>query len=73
MIILILITSRGSDWGEGGYIRLKRGVGMCGVGKAIATVSCEKVLDLCILHKIKKLIKHTPLIILRLMDQPVHP
>merc|ERR1712110_1165457 len=29
--------------GEGGYIRLKRGVGMCGIGKAIATVECQKV------------------------------
>ena len=35
--------ARGADWGEGGYIRLKKGVGMCGIGKTIATVECQKV------------------------------
>ena len=41
-MITITIT-RGADWGESGYIRLKRGVGMCGIGKTIATVECQEV------------------------------
>ena len=43
IIIMILYNTRGADWGEGGYIRLKKGVGMCGIGRAIATVECQKV------------------------------
>ena len=39
----IVKNSWSSDWGDGGYIKIKRGVGMCGIGKEIATVSCEKV------------------------------
>jgi hypothetical protein len=26
---------------ENGYIKMKRGVGMCGIGEHITTVSCE--------------------------------
>ena len=34
---------RGTGWGEAGFIRLKRGVGMCGVGEALAVPLCEAV------------------------------
>ena len=30
-------------WGENGYIRIKRGVGMCGIGKSMVTLDCEAV------------------------------
>merc|ERR1719233_1986187 len=36
----LIKTSWGSSWGEKGFIRLKRGVGMCGIGKELATVTC---------------------------------
>jgi len=36
-------NSWGTGWGEAGFIRLRRGVGMCGIGKAIAFPICEKV------------------------------
>ena len=33
---------RGSDWGEGGYIRLRRGQTMCGVGQQYAVAVCRQ-------------------------------
>ena len=38
----LIKNSWGPYWGENGYLRLKRGVNMCGIGRSFTTVSCKK-------------------------------
>merc|ERR1719242_2156218 len=38
----LIKNSWGTGWGEAGFIRLKRGVGMCGVGSVIVVAKCDK-------------------------------
>ena len=41
----LLKNSRGATWGEKGYMRLLRGKSMCGIGKAMAYLECEPVVE----------------------------
>ena len=39
----LIKNSWGPNWGEKGFIKMKRGVNMCGIGKSMVAVLCEKV------------------------------
>jgi len=39
----LLKNSWGTGWGEAGYIRIRRGYSMCGVGQTIVVGECEAV------------------------------
>ena len=36
-------NSWGPGWGDQGYIKIMRGVNMCGIGTTMVTLSCEAV------------------------------
>jgi cathepsin L len=37
----LIKNSMGTSWGEKGFMRLRRDVNMCGIGRALAVVECE--------------------------------
>merc|ERR1712236_152027 len=39
----LIKNSHGERWGENGYMRMKRGVNMCGIGAVQVIVECERV------------------------------
>jgi len=39
----LIKNSHGETWGENGYMRMKRGVKMCGIGAVQVIVECERV------------------------------
>ena len=41
----LIKNSWGPKWGEKGFFRLKRGVGMCGIGKSFSAMECEEVTE----------------------------
>jgi hypothetical protein len=41
----LIKNSWGEGWGERGFMRLRRGVGMCGIGRSFSAIECEPVAD----------------------------
>merc|ERR1712055_761121 len=39
----LIKNSWGTGWGDNGFIKLARGSGMCGIGRAIAVVKCSRM------------------------------